>query len=131
MLEFEGTIFNRYFKYLLIVLLIIFSNFQFFGKVVIFDVGQGDAILIQMPFNGDVILIDTGGVVKFGEKETWQQKVVERNLSDELIKNLNYYGIKQIDHLFLSHGDHDHIGEAINLIDKFIVKRIYVGEKVE
>ncbi|EGD3652395.1 DNA internalization-related competence protein ComEC/Rec2, partial [Listeria monocytogenes] len=50
-----------------------FSSFNFSGKVSFIDVGQGDSILIQLPYNQGNYLIDTGGQLPF-EKEAWAKK---------------------------------------------------------
>ena len=64
------------------------------------DVGQGDAALVRTPA-GKNILIDTGGLQ--GESD------ISRMV---LLPYLRYLGVKQIDVLCLSHGDHDHAGGA-------------------
>jgi competence protein ComEC len=75
------------------------------------DVGQGDSILIHS--NNESILIDTGGVVTYGEEE--KSKIV-LNTTIPLLKSL---GIKQLKYLILTHGDADHMGEAKYLIKNF------------
>ena len=80
------------------------------------DVGQGDSILINYPFDKGTILIDTGGALN--------------NKSDYSIANsttipyLKSLGIKKISFLVLSHGDYDHMGEAINLVENFKVDKV-------
>ena len=79
---------------------------------VVIDVGQGDSILIEFPFNRGNILIDTGV-----------------NDSYSIIKNitipyLKKRGIKNIEYLIISHGDYDHMGEAINLVNNFKVDNV-------
>jgi competence protein ComEC len=41
--------------------MLVVINFNLLGNVTVLDVGQGDAILVQVPFNQGTMLIDTGG----------------------------------------------------------------------
>ncbi len=99
----------------LIVLIIIHTNIKYFKKntkVTTLDVGQGDSILVE--FNKENVLIDTGGI---------------RNSNSSIIKNktipyLKSLGIKNINYLILTHGDYDHMGEAINLVNNFKVDKV-------
>lgn len=81
------------------------------------DVGQGDSILLRSKFNRDVVLIDTGGKVNFGSKS-------EYFVSDNTINYLYSLGIDRIRALIISHGDYDHMGDAINLVDNFKVDKV-------
>lgn len=83
------------------------------------DVGQGDSTLIKMPYNKGNILIDTGGI--FGS-----EKIVN-NITIPYLKSL---GIKKLDYLILTHGDFDHMGEAINLVNNFKINQVIfnIGE---
>lgn len=99
------------------------------SKLVILDVGQGDATLLQ--FDGRAVLIDTGGMVSF-PKEAWKQKRKSYSIADSiLIPYLKASGIHYLDALFLTHGDFDHAGEAISLLQKFKVNQVFfnLGEK--
>ena len=49
------------------------------------------------------------------------------NLSDNVIKFLKSKGISKIDYLFLSHGDMDHAGEALNIIQNLKVENVYLN----
>jgi len=79
------------------------------------DVGQGDAALVQTP-EGKNILIDTGGLQ--GDAD------ISRTV---LLPYLRYLGVKQIDVLCLSHGDHDHAGGAAGIAAKLPVKNVLLG----
>ena len=76
---------------------------------IMIDVKQGDSNLLYL--EGKTILIDTGGV--FGQK-----------ISDKEIIMFKSLGIKKIDYLILTHGDYDHMGEAINLVENFRVEKV-------
>lgn len=87
------------------------------------DVGQGDSLLIRTK-NNKSIMIDTGGSITY-KKEKWELK--NRNFDIEkstIIPFIKSIGINKIDYLFLTHGDYDHVGEAINLVDNFKVEKV-------
>ena len=73
------------------------------------DVGQGDSSLIYN--NREVILIDTGGKDNI-------------KVSDNTIKFLKSTGKSKINYLVLTHGDYDHMGDAINVIENFKVDKV-------
>ena len=78
------------------------------------DVGQGDSILIRYPFNKGNILIDTGGMTNSDYSIT----------INKTIPYLKSIGLSKIDYLILSHGDYDHMGEAVNLVNNFKVEKV-------
>lgn len=84
------------------------------------DVGQGDATVIR--YKNECILIDTGGKISY-TKEEWQERK-EYPLADSLKTFLYSVGITKINALLLTHGDFDHMGEAINLVDNFKVEKV-------
>lgn len=108
---------------ILIIMLLIHYNFNFFIRqdyLLMIDVGQGDCILIHS--TNKTILVDTGGKMSFKKKEKWRERKNEKSITDNvLLPLLKSLGIKQIDYLVLSHGDYDHMGEAINLVNNFKV----------
>lgn len=77
------------------------------------DVGQGDSALIITPHMKDTIMIDTGGILNSSY-----------HISDSIITFLKYTGLNKIDYLILSHGDYDHLGESINLVENFKVENV-------
>ena len=80
--------------------------------VLVLDVGQGDAILVH-DYKSN-ILIDTGG-----------NKNSSYDISNNItIKVLKSFGIDRLDYLILTHGDFDHMGEAINLVNDFKVENV-------
>jgi len=105
-------------KYLIgfIVILIININirYTYFDKKIVFlDVGQGDSALIIYP-KGKTIVIDTGGIYNSN------YSIVE----NKTIQYLNSLGITKLQTLIITHGDYDHMGEAINLVDNFKVEKV-------
>lgn len=96
------------------------------GKVVTLDIGQGDAILIRMPFNKGAYLIDTGGTFPF-PKEEWSKRRREFDSGgDVLVPFLKAEGIRKLDKLILSHGDYDHIGNVGSLWDHVKVREVVI-----
>ena len=97
---------------LLVLFLIIHININYIIKeniITFLDVGQGDGIVIKN--NSHLFLIDTGGSIY-------------SNYSDNIIKYIKSLGIGKIETLILSHGDYDHMGEAINLVNNFKVEKV-------
>ena len=109
----------------LLILLVIHYTYPYLNNdllIEMIDVGQGDSLLISK--NNKSILIDTGGKIKY-KQEAWKQT----NKESSIIKNttlplLKSKGIRKLDYLIITHGDFDHMGEAINLINSFKVKTV-------
>ena len=102
----------------LIPLLIVLSVFLYISnykvlnddlEVYFLDVGQGDSMLIKTPF-GKHILIDTG-----------RGRVTSSRIN-EVNKN-----IKNIDLLFLTHNDSDHVGGLKTIFEHFEVHSVVVS----
>ncbi|KFN03395.1 DNA internalization-related competence protein ComEC/Rec2 [Bacillus clarus] len=99
------------------------------GSVTFIDVGQGDAILIRLPYDKGIYLIDTGGTLLV-KKEAWQKKKHEFSVAhDILLPFLQKEGIRTIDKLIVTHGDADHIGAAKELLSSITIKEIMFGKK--
>ena len=115
------------FVLLFLVMLLIHKGYIYFNSnlyVYYLDVGQGDSALIKLPNNSGNILIDTGGKFSY-EMEKWREKRSKYSIvKSSTIPFLKSFGIKKLDYLILSHGDYDHIGEAINLVDNFNVEKV-------
>ena len=110
-------IYKRKYWYLLVlfVMIILHSNYRFFDSkfnYTVLDVKQGDESIITLPNNKGNIMIDTGGLYN-------------NDLSTNiLIPSLKSRGIKRLNYLIISHGDYDHMGEAINLVNIFKVEKV-------
>lgn len=111
-------------KYMIIFIIYLYlkpmlNNDEF---IYVTDVSQGDSILIHTKTNKN-ILIDTGGKLSYKE-EDWKKKNNNFNImTSSMIPFYKSLGIKKFDYLIITHGDHDHMGEAINLINNFKVKK--------
>ena len=115
-------------KILIILLIFIFILYikPYFNKntyIYFIDVGQGDLELIVTE-NNESILIDTGGKLSY-KTESWKQRNKEFNLmSSSVIPFIKSIGLKKIDYLIITHGDYDHMGESINLVNNFKVDKV-------
>ncbi len=106
---------------LLLILLIIFYNKSLFNnksEVTFIDVGQGDSTFIKLPRNKGSILVDTGG----NSSETFSLG------KDVIVKYIKSCGIRKIDYLILTHGDYDHVGETIEIVNSIKVKQIIIND---
>ncbi|WP_243463042.1 DNA internalization-related competence protein ComEC/Rec2 [Mesobacillus boroniphilus] len=96
------------------------------GQITFLDVGQGDSIFIRMPYNQGNYLIDTGGVMRF-EKEKWQQRGSLYDPGKKIVVPfLKSEGVRTLDKLILTHGDADHVGGAVALLEEIRVKQLIV-----
>ena len=101
------------------------------GEITFIDVGQGDAVLIVLPFHQGTYLLDTGGMVPFAT-ENWQQKSREFEIGkDIVVPFLKSKGITRINKLILSHGDYDHIGGAQTILNELKVEEIVLPQGAE
>ncbi len=108
---------------ILFALVVVFYKPQEELRITMIDVGQGDGIFIQTPTN-HTYLIDGGStsVSKVGEYA--------------LIPTLQYYGVRKIDGVFLTHMDHDHISGICELLEiqknsgDFVIESFFLGTTV-
>ena len=109
--------------YIYILYLILKPCFDSYTDIYFLDVSQGDSILIVNQYNKSV-LIDTGG--KFSkEKEVWMKRNKEYNfVLSCMVPFFKSVGLKKIDFLILTHGDYDHMGWSINLVNNFKVEKV-------
>lgn len=116
---------KRYLFLILFILLFLKIKPMFNRNTILYflDVGQGDSLLI-ITKNNKSIMVDTGGKLTY-KKEKWELKNrnfdIEKNTIIPFIKSI---GINKIDYLFLTHGDYDHMGETINLVNNFKVEKV-------
>jgi len=114
---------------IIFIILIFHSKINYFNKypiITILDVGQGDSILIELPNNKGNILIDTGGKLKY-KMDKWKQREVNSLATSTIIPYLKSRGINRINYLILTHGDEDHMGESVSLINNFKVEKIILN----
>jgi competence protein ComEC len=90
-------------------------------RLTIFDVGQGDASLIELP-DGSRLQIDAGGIPFAASGFDVGARV--------LAPALWARGVRAIETLLVTHGDPDHIGGALSLVDDFRPRRVWDGIRV-
>ena len=112
---------KNYFSFLILVcVLLLHTNVNYFNKqasLTMIDVGQGDSFFLALPHNKGNILIDTGGELTFDQKPYDLSKNI-------ILPYLKSEGVKSLDYLIITHGDYDHMGEAINLVNNFKVDKV-------
>lgn len=92
-------------------------NFDKNNYVYFIDVGQGDSALIVTK-NNKSVLIDTGG--KVGSNYSL--------MKSNVIPFFKSIGIRKLDYLFITHGDYDHAGYGIDLVNNFNVKNRFTNK---
>ena len=117
---------KRYLIILILIITITKINIYLDNNILItsIDVGQGDSTFIKMPNNKGNILIDTGGITNYKKgkwKRTKEEYSIVKNKTIPYIKSL---GINRINTIIITHGDYDHMGEAINLVENFKVEKV-------
>ena len=121
-----GLFKKKYYYIIFLIIVLVFHYLQpfVFNKdyLMMLDVGQGDSIIIHS--DNKTILIDTGGIMSYSS-EDWQKKIKNNSIVlNTTIPMLKKLGINKLDYLILTHGDYDHMGEAINLVNNFKVEKV-------
>ena len=109
-----------------VVALLVISNLIVYRQVLadsvpvlcatVIDVGQGDAILLELP-NRHAILVDTG------------PKVMTNDSGERMIAPLlKRKGIEDLDAIVLTHPHDDHIGGCRYLLDNFKIRRLILSD---
>lgn len=101
--------------YLIVLLLIFHKTIPLYNsnlEVVMFDVGEADSMLISTSSKRVNILIDTGRGIDI----------------NNIIIYLKSIGISKLNYLIITHGDEDHIGGALYLIDNFKVDNVILNK---
>ena len=97
----------------LIYLMFLYNMHLFmYPSYTVLDVGQGDSSLIE--YKNNSILVDTGGNKNY-------------DLSVNIINYLKSRGIHKLKFLILTHGDFDHVGSSLNLINNFKIENIIMN----
>ena len=110
---FQQSKFKTIIIFISVILGIPLFSIPFFYTITMINVGQGDSILIQSPFNRDVILIDTGS--------SYNMRALQNYLDAQFIYNLDY--------LIITHDDSDHSGNMEELKQKYQIDEIVLKGK--
>ncbi|WP_373892865.1 DNA internalization-related competence protein ComEC/Rec2 [Virgibacillus natechei] len=92
------------------------------GTVTMLDIGQGEAFVIELPYRKGVIFMDAGATFSFEDMEP-SDRVYKQVIKPYLYAR----GITQIDAIFLSHEDMDHIGSVPYMIEDLDVEKIIIS----
>lgn len=96
------------------IFLLGWSNINYLNMndtITFLDLKEGESVIVEKAFNQGNVIIDTG-VSGNNELETYLRKK----------------GIKRIDLLIISHGDDDHNGQLVNLINNFKVRLVIINK---
>ena len=116
----KACIVRTYKIILLIILLIGIYQFPKDLEIHFLDVGQGDSCFIITP-NRKTILIDGGG----STSSTFDVG------KDTLIPYLLDKGYTNLDYVFISHFDQDHVGGILTVLKEFKVGQIFISKQGE
>ncbi|QSB10260.1 DNA internalization-related competence protein ComEC/Rec2 [Lysinibacillus fusiformis] len=95
-------------------------------KITFLNAGQGDSIVIELPFRRAVYVIDAGGVLRF-EQESWKKTDRPYEVGKQVVVPfLKGKGIRTIDIFIASHADADHIEGAEEVLQEINMKEIHV-----
>ena len=89
--------------------------------VTMWDVGQGDALLVTFP-RGQTLLIDAGGSPGDRGIDTGERIVGPA---------LRARGLVAVDRMLVTHGDADHIGGAATLVHEFRPREVWYGIPID
>lgn len=111
---------KRYVIFLITLLLGYKLSFNFDNNFYVYylDVGQGDSIVLISPRSREATLIDTGGKKSVSYNEFPPN---EYHVSNNVITFLKSINISKINTLITTHGDYDHMGESLNIVNNFKV----------
>ncbi|MBU1144918.1 MAG: DNA internalization-related competence protein ComEC/Rec2 [Firmicutes bacterium] len=109
----KRTLIYGFYMIILIIVTVSLNTTIGITYVKVFDVGQGDAILVHQ--NNCNLLIDTGPIDDF----------------DGIIEYLKGENISSIDILLITHNHEDHYGEVDDIIKSIDVKMIVAGTSIK
>lgn len=118
-------------KYIVPVLFIPVLLLHFHGRlnphlvITFVDVGQGDCIVIELPYRKKVYMIDSGGVLRF-QQEKWKEGIPFEVGKRIVVPFLKGKGISKIDAFILTHADSDHVEGAEEILREIRIGEIHI-----
>lgn len=95
-------------------------------KIAFVNVGQGDCVVIELPFRRAVYLIDAGGLLRF-EQEAWKEQSRSYEVGRQVVvPYLKGRGIQAVDTFILTHADADHVEGAEEVLKEIRVRAVHV-----
>ena len=95
------------------------------ARITVLYVGQGDAMLIQLPHSYDAWLIDTGGRMIWGDDEN---QVDAKEAKKHLLPALKAAGVHRLKGVIITHPDIDHMGNLVGLALEMPIETLYINE---
>ncbi|MER2190159.1 MAG: DNA internalization-related competence protein ComEC/Rec2 [Solibacillus sp.] len=95
-------------------------------KIAFVNVGQGDCIVIELPFRRGIYVIDAGGLLRF-EQEAWKERDSPYEVGRQVVvPYLKGRGIQAVDTFMLTHADADHAEGAEEVLKEVRVREVHV-----
>lgn len=95
-------------------------------KIAFVNVGQGDCIVIELPFRRGIYVIDAGGLLRF-QQEAWQVRSSPYEVGRQVVvPYLKGRGIGQMDTFILTHADADHVEGAEEVLREVRARAVHV-----
>jgi competence protein ComEC len=114
MMGYYGLLFVKQEKRWFVVWLLIVLLWPQEERITFIDVGQGDAVVMQLPHC--TLLLDTGGQLY-------------RDIDRQVLRpHFHALGITHIDKLVLTHGDFDHVGAAYSLLGSMSIGEVVLPQ---
>ncbi|MGX7109412.1 DNA internalization-related competence protein ComEC/Rec2 [Facklamia miroungae] len=116
---------NRAWKLLLLgylLVIVIYPYLDLRDRIIILDVGQGDALLYKKAFSKKAWLIDTGGKVVNSQNTV---QIDPEYAYKNLIPALKAQGITCLEGVIITHPDIDHLGNLSALEQEMPIKHLY------
>ena len=86
------------------------------------DVGQGESLLLGLP-NGRIVMVDSGGLPKFQQRQGDSMDIGEEVVSPYLWTR----GVRRLDAIAITHLHDDHAGGALALMENFRPRELWVS----